>query len=241
MNEASFIYWGDNNMAYQKSIVTENRKNEKQKLIFDTAAKVFSEKGYNATSVKDITIEADISVGTFYLYFKNKEDLFEQLYDEMAKILAAAEDYAINKTTCSVAEKFSRAIASCLWAYQRHRKLARILMIEAVGLNPRFEQKRAEITRKLCEQMEELFKMLMEKGFISIPDPKIAALAYEGSYNVVNYSLQQNDEKTDFTKHAYALAVYNLQALKIEFEHDKVTQYIKYILQELNQGALNTI
>jgi AcrR family transcriptional regulator len=217
-------------MVYQKSAVTENRKFEKQKLIFDTAAKVFSEKGYNAASIKDITTEAGISVGTFYLYFKNKEDLIEQLYDEMARILASAEDYAINKQECSVAEKFSKAIASCLWAYQKYRKLARILMIEAVGLNPRFEQKRAEISRRLCEQMEELFKMLMEKELISIPDARVAALAYEGSFNVVNYALQQNDEQTDLTKHAYALAIYNLQALKIDFEYDKVTQNIQEIL-----------
>jgi len=35
--------------------------------------KVLAEKGYQATRIEDITKAADVSVGTFYLYFKNKE------------------------------------------------------------------------------------------------------------------------------------------------------------------------
>lgn len=194
-------------MVYQKSEATESRKYEKQKLIFNTAAKLFAEKGYNATSVKDIATRAAISVGTFYLYFKNKEDLFEQLYDEMVKIFDQAESYAISKEPCSVAEKFSRAIVACLWAYQKHRELARILVIEAVGLNPRFEQKRAQISKGSCERMEQLFTMLKEKNLINVPDVKIAAIAYDGSYSVVHYLLQQNNREEDFTQYAYALAV----------------------------------
>lgn len=41
-------------MVYRKSDKTEIRKDEKRKLIFETAAKVFAEKGYHQTSVKDI-------------------------------------------------------------------------------------------------------------------------------------------------------------------------------------------
>ena len=48
-------------------------------LIFSTAIDVFYEKGYHSTTIKDITNNADIAAGTFYLYFKNKFVLYKYI------------------------------------------------------------------------------------------------------------------------------------------------------------------
>lgn len=45
----------------------------------EAALVVFDRRGYNATRVDDIVKEARTSHGTFYLYFSNKEDLFQTL------------------------------------------------------------------------------------------------------------------------------------------------------------------
>jgi AcrR family transcriptional regulator len=45
----------------------------------EAAIVVFDERGYNAARVDDIVKEAKTSHGTFYLYFSNKEDLFNAL------------------------------------------------------------------------------------------------------------------------------------------------------------------
>lgn len=51
-----------------------------------TAAKeMFSEKGYEGTSVADVTRRAGISVGTLYYHFDGKADLFTSLYREYAR------------------------------------------------------------------------------------------------------------------------------------------------------------
>lgn len=59
-------------------------RNGKQtfKIITDTAIKVFYEKGYHSTTIKDITNEAGIAAGTFYLYFKNKLVLYKYLLNQ---------------------------------------------------------------------------------------------------------------------------------------------------------------
>jgi len=41
--------------------------------LLEATRRVLAEKGYQATRIEDITKAADVSVGTFYLYFKNKE------------------------------------------------------------------------------------------------------------------------------------------------------------------------
>ncbi|MGZ9585719.1 TetR/AcrR family transcriptional regulator [Paenibacillus marinisediminis] len=48
---------------------------EKEKLIIETAMKLFAQKGVMATSIQEIATECGISKGAFYLYFPSKEAL----------------------------------------------------------------------------------------------------------------------------------------------------------------------
>lgn len=47
--------------------------------ILKAAENLFYEKGYHGTSINDITSEADIALGTFYIYFKDKYSLYKYL------------------------------------------------------------------------------------------------------------------------------------------------------------------
>ena len=67
-------------MAIQdiKSKINDN-KQEKERKLLNTALHLFTEKGIKKTSIQDIVHEAGIAKGTFYLYFKDKYDLLNQL------------------------------------------------------------------------------------------------------------------------------------------------------------------
>ena len=47
------------------------------------AKRIFARKGYHRTNVADIIARAGIARGTFYLYFQNKKDLFEELLEQV--------------------------------------------------------------------------------------------------------------------------------------------------------------
>ncbi len=51
--------------------------------ILDAAAKVFAEKGFHPTTIKDIATEAGIAHGTIYTYFENKTALLLGIFDRM--------------------------------------------------------------------------------------------------------------------------------------------------------------
>lgn len=218
------------------SLKSEQRKEERRRLIFRTAVSIFSEKGYHAASVKEITDAAGISVGTYYLYFKNKEDLFEQLYDYMIDCLDRTDDLAVNENTNNAARKFARAITANLWAFQELSQLTWIMMVEAVGLNQRFEQKRRESNEKRRGKVESILDMLNGIGVTDILDTKIASIAYIGTFQVVYYWLV-GDRATKLTDCAYPLAVYNLQALNIGFDHLSLKEYIAEMLSVLEEKA----
>ena len=68
----------------------ELRKNQ----ILDGAEKLIARNGYYQTHVEDILREVKLGKGTFYLYFKNKEDLFisilERFLDDWEEVVLNA-------------------------------------------------------------------------------------------------------------------------------------------------------
>lgn len=222
-------------MPYARSHKTESRKDEKKRLIFNTAARIFTKKGYHQTTVKDITDAAEISVGTFYLYFKNKEDLFEKLYDEMDKLLNKVKDYAFTKPADTAAACYANVLAASVWVYQRFRDLAKILLIEAVGLNPRFEDKYSAIMRKACDNMESNLTALKRLGLVEIPDTKVTALALEGSFNHAILFWLRTDDKTDLRLYAYPLSVFALQAMHMNFNEELLKKSIDEMFLDLDK------
>ncbi|WP_432702129.1 TetR/AcrR family transcriptional regulator [Lysinibacillus sphaericus] len=57
-----------------------NSNGEKSKqLLLEKAVELFAERGYHATKISDIVKAADVTQPTFYLYFKSKESLYEDL------------------------------------------------------------------------------------------------------------------------------------------------------------------
>jgi AcrR family transcriptional regulator len=57
----------------------ERERERRRQQIIVAAKKVFSEKGFNKATMDDIASEAELSPGTLYLYFKNKEELYASL------------------------------------------------------------------------------------------------------------------------------------------------------------------
>jgi AcrR family transcriptional regulator len=61
----------------------EQIREEKRKIIKETALKLFAEKGFDATSIHEITRNAGISKGLMYNYFSSKEDLLRMIWDDL--------------------------------------------------------------------------------------------------------------------------------------------------------------
>lgn len=56
----------------------------KKQHILDAAARVFSEKGFHAATIKDVALAAGVAHGTVYTYFESKEALLLGLFDLMS-------------------------------------------------------------------------------------------------------------------------------------------------------------
>lgn len=59
------------------------RTEDKRERILAAAVKVFARKGYFAARVQEIAKKAGVADGTIYLYFRSKEDILVELFDEL--------------------------------------------------------------------------------------------------------------------------------------------------------------
>ena len=53
--------------------------NKTKRKIFETSMRLFAEKGYDATSIEDITETVGVAKGTLYYHFTSKEEIFDFL------------------------------------------------------------------------------------------------------------------------------------------------------------------
>jgi len=85
----------------------QREKKQRRQEILHAARKVFSNKGYHSATIEEIALEAELSPGTLYLYFKNKEELHTFLSIEILKRLADEIQKVVSQDI-SVEDKMER-------------------------------------------------------------------------------------------------------------------------------------
>jgi AcrR family transcriptional regulator len=88
----------------------QQRSEETRARIIEAAIKLFSNHGFNTTSVDDICAEAGISKGAFYHHFESKQSLFLALLDgwlqAIDKAIEASKDQTAPETFMQMTEAF---------------------------------------------------------------------------------------------------------------------------------------
>src|SRR6201991_1408968 len=75
-------------VAYLPVGKREQTKVQNRQAILDAAREVFGELGYEAATVRDIIRRTGLAAGTFYNYYRSKEEVFAALADDGARRFA---------------------------------------------------------------------------------------------------------------------------------------------------------
>jgi len=143
----------------------------KQKL-FDAAIKLFESQGYFATTVEQITVEAGVSKGLVYNYFKSKEELLAVLIAETTeKMESVAETLAPSTSIEKSLSLFINNYFKYLEGEKRFLKLQLMLMI--------MPELKEIVTAPLRQRAELLLKILNDWfKQASISEPKNKARVF---------------------------------------------------------------
>lgn len=116
-----------NTPVADRSQRTELARAARREVILDAARRVFAERGFRGTTIADIAEEAHIALGTIYLYFASKEDVFAALNQRLAEIIAGAINDGVADT--SLAESVRRRVANVFDVCAANRDLVQLVVL----------------------------------------------------------------------------------------------------------------
>jgi AcrR family transcriptional regulator len=210
---------------------TEDKKELKRKAILKAAADVFSKKGYIDASIKDITTEASISVGSFYSYFNNKEEILIQIFDEISNMSMKVASETSNAINDTVIEKFTSSMTSAICIYAQNKDFAKILFVKSMGINELFEKKRSEILDNTTLYLKMMLEHLSKNHLCVIDNIEVTSVLLTHSIFGVITNWLDEKLKCSIKDMIFSLCTYHLKALNIDYTAENVNKYIDKILK----------
>ena len=160
--------------AYSR-IKNSDLVSKKQLLIAKSAAKLFIKKGYQQTTMREISRATGMAMGNLYDYISKKEDILSLVFDVYHKIV---EESSLSPEIMAVKnplEAFQSNIRISLDnIHEFHHEI--VLMYRESQLLPKKDMERAKkMELDQIRKMEKLIRMGIKQGLFKVKDPYFAA------------------------------------------------------------------
>jgi AcrR family transcriptional regulator len=166
------------------------RVERRRRRVAEAALHLFAARGYNTTSVDEIVARAKSSKSTFYEFFKSKEDCFRDVLAQeggalIQEVLADASSGHDHHERLRLG--ITRFVHSCF----ERSSVARLLIVEAVGLSAAVDEIRHELESRFADAVaEEVRHAMVHDPFYADKDPQVFGRAVVGAVSdAVGYFL----------------------------------------------------
>lgn len=163
---------------------SQNRSKERRQRLLDAALSVFSKKGYRDGAMDEIAGESGTSKGGVYFHFPSKQAIFLALLDRTAARLLDNVEEAIASENDPIA-KADAALLAVLRTFARHRGLARLFMVEALGAGREFHERVLQIHGDFARVIKRQLDEAVAEGVIDPVDTDVASRAWFGALNEI--------------------------------------------------------
>lgn len=143
--------------------------------IIDVATRLFLERGFHKTSIRDIARACPFNLASLYMYVASKEDILflvaQHLIEEKARAMAGVE---IDEN--DPAGSFRTALAAYCRIVHRYRGHIRLLYRELDALSPDRRELVMASMSTVTGTFERILQLGQEKGVFADANPKLVAL-----------------------------------------------------------------
>jgi len=132
----------------------EKKKIETRNKIFEVAGRLFKEKGFENTTVDEITREAGIGKGTFFNYYPTKEALLVDFVKEKEELVFDLVKNELRKNI-HVRERIKNALLTVAKSNEKNKELTKLFVVEHLrhyGYNERTSKGLNTLLHKIIEK-----------------------------------------------------------------------------------------
>ena len=147
--------------------------NKTKRKIFETSMELFAKKGYDATSVEEITSVVGVAKGTLYYHFSSKEEIFNFLVEEGMKLLKNSIEIKTQKCDNYI-DKLKAIILIEIKVIAKYENIITIVLSQIWGNEPRHKTCQ-NYAFEYVKTIEKIIAEGIEKGEIIQGNPEIMA------------------------------------------------------------------
>jgi AcrR family transcriptional regulator len=162
--------------------LTAQGRERKQQLV-DCAARLFAERGFAETRIKDIVDAAGVAKGLFYWYFENKDALFVEVAADIRLRLRKHQAAAIDPTAGPLRQIRQGTEASVRFMAE-HASFFSLLEVESAAVTA--ETRRAGTDQHIGD-VRSLIRRGQADGTIVDEDPELLALGVVGAVGTYSH------------------------------------------------------
>ena len=152
--------------------------NKTKRKIFETSMSLFAKKGYEATSIEEITSVVGVAKGTLYYHFSSKDEIFNFLVEEGMNLLKNSILIKTSKVD-NVVDKLKAIILIQIKVMVKYEDFITILLSQIWGHEPR---------NLMCKNyvfdyiniIEEIIESAISNGEIENVEPQVLASSIFG-------------------------------------------------------------
>lgn len=152
--------------------------------ILEAAVQVFAQKGYHETRMDDIVSASNTSKGSIYFYFPGKQEIFFGLIETFIGLLESRLKEAIDGSAHGV-DQVEAALTATLRLFSQYRTLAKIVLVQAVGLGAAFEDRRRLINDRFTAMLQARIEKGIADGSLPAQNAELAARVWVGALNEI--------------------------------------------------------
>jgi AcrR family transcriptional regulator len=161
-------------------------KEARREQVLRHAKRIFARKGYHRTNISDIIARARIARGTFYLYFENKRDLFEELLAQvLGELRLRIQRLRIGPGEPDPVDQLRANLRRVLGLVLAERELTDILLNHSMGFDRDLDSRIIDFYERVVDQIQRSLDLGLAMGLVRACDTRIAAYCILGGIKEV--------------------------------------------------------
>ncbi len=164
------------------------KKREEEILV--RAKSLFSKRGFHSLTVSEIVDSLGIARGTFYLYFKNKDDVYRRVLERTVQEIE--KNFKVLPLERPL-EQLRRNLLSVLKLIEEDRETASLIFYHPYKLNSEFDEILEEFYGKVLSLIEGALLKGIEMGIVKECNVKVISRAIFGAFVEVGKGLLKGE------------------------------------------------
>lgn len=150
------------------------------------AKHIFARKGYHRTNVADIIARARIARGTFYLYFQNKKDLFEELLAQvLTELSRRIQRLRVGPDEPDPVDQLRDNLRRVLNFVLAERELTDILLNHSMGFDRELDLRILAFYERIADAIQRSLDLGIQMNLVRQCDTRVAAYCILGGIKEV--------------------------------------------------------